>query len=44
LRATIADAMTAVSIILAMSFGVVAPKMIIDRFDGGLTPTRIVNC
>jgi hypothetical protein len=36
LRATIADAMTAMAIILAMSFGVVAPKMIIDRFGGGL--------
>jgi len=36
LRATLADAMTAITIILAMSFGVVAPKMIIDRF-GGLT-------
>ena len=34
LRATIADAMTAIAIILAMSFGVVAPKMIIARFDG----------
>src|SRR5258705_9236341 len=30
LRATIADAMTAIAIILAMSFGVVAPKMIMD--------------
>jgi uncharacterized membrane protein YjjP (DUF1212 family) len=38
LRATIADAMTAITIILAMSFGVVAPKMIIERFDGGATP------
>src|SRR6266568_1874783 len=44
LRATIADAMTALAIILAMSFGVVAPKMIIDRFGGGSTPTRVVIC
>jgi uncharacterized membrane protein YjjB (DUF3815 family) len=44
LRATIADAMTAIAIILAMSFGVVAPKMIIDRFGGGSTSTRVVNC
>jgi len=44
LRATIADAMTAIAIILAMSFGVVAPKMIIDRFGGGSTPARVVNC
>jgi hypothetical protein len=44
LRATIADAMTAIAIILAMSFGVVAPKMIIDRFSGGSTPARVVIC
>jgi len=44
LRSTIADAMTAIAIILAMSFGVVAPKMIIDRFGGGSTPTRVVIC
>jgi len=44
LRATIADAMTAIAIILAMSFGGVVPKMIIDRFGGGLTPTRVVIC
>jgi hypothetical protein len=31
--------MTAIAIILAMSFGVVAPKMIIDRFAGGSTPS-----
>lgn len=37
LRATIADAMTAITVILAMSFGVVAPKMIIDRFGGSAT-------
>jgi hypothetical protein len=42
LRATIADAMTAIAIILAMSFGVVAPKMIIDRLGGGSTPTPVV--
>jgi len=42
LRATIADAMTAFAIILAMSFGVVAPKMIMDRFGGDSTPTRVV--
>jgi uncharacterized membrane protein YjjP (DUF1212 family) len=39
LRATIADAVTAIAIILAMSFGVVAPKMIIDRFSGSSTLT-----
>ncbi|MCU1301276.1 MAG: hypothetical protein JWQ87_1560 [Candidatus Sulfotelmatobacter sp.] len=44
LRATIADAMTAIAIILAMSFGVVAPKMIMDRFGRGSTPTRVVIC
>src|SRR6266403_920745 len=44
LRATIADAMTAIAIILAMSFGVVAPKMIIDRFGGGSQPARVVIC
>jgi uncharacterized membrane protein YjjP (DUF1212 family) len=38
LRATIADAMTAIAIILAMSFGVVAPNMIFHRFGGGSTP------
>src|SRR5439155_6435570 len=44
LRATIADAMTAIAIILAMSFVVVAPKMIIYRFGVGLTPARVVIC
>jgi uncharacterized membrane protein YjjB (DUF3815 family) len=44
LRATVANAITAIGVILAMSFGVVAPKMIIDRFGGGSTPTRVVIC
>jgi uncharacterized membrane protein YjjP (DUF1212 family) len=44
LRATIANAMTALAIILAMSFGVVAPKMIFDRFNGGSTPSPVVIC
>lgn len=35
LRATIADAMTAIRVILAMSFGVVAPKMISDCYVSG---------
>jgi hypothetical protein len=39
LRATIADAMTAIAIILGMNFGVVAPKMITDRLRSGSTPT-----
>ena len=34
LGATIADGVTAVNIILAMSFGVVVPKIIIDHFTG----------
>jgi uncharacterized membrane protein YjjB (DUF3815 family) len=42
LRATIGDGMTAIAIILAMSFGVVAPKMIFERLDGGSTPARAV--
>jgi uncharacterized membrane protein YjjB (DUF3815 family) len=37
LRATIGDAMTAITVVLAMSFGVVVPKMIVDRF-GSATP------
>jgi uncharacterized membrane protein YjjP (DUF1212 family) len=38
LRATIANGMTAIAVILAMSFGVVVPKMIIDRFGDGPAP------
>jgi uncharacterized membrane protein YjjB (DUF3815 family) len=44
LRATIADALTAMAIILAMSFGVVAPKMFMDRFSGGASSNRVVIC
>ena len=40
LRATIADGMTAVNVILAMSFGVVVPKVIIDRLGDAATPSR----
>jgi hypothetical protein len=36
--------MTAIAIILAMSFGVVVPKMILDRFGGGSTPAPVVIC
>jgi uncharacterized membrane protein YjjP (DUF1212 family) len=37
LGATIADGMTAVNVILAMSFGVVVPKIVIDRLGDGTT-------
>jgi len=39
LGATIADAITAIAVVLAMSFGVVTPKLIMDRFGSGSTST-----
>jgi hypothetical protein len=38
--ATIADGMTAVFIILAMSFGLIVPKLAIDRFAERSKPVR----
>jgi hypothetical protein len=35
LGATIADGMTAITIIVAMSFGLIAPKLVIARFGDG---------
>ena len=40
LGATMADGMIAVTIILAMSFGVVVPKVVIDRLGDGATQSR----
>ena len=37
--ATIADGMTATMIILAMCFGLIVPKLLIDHFSGGSTQT-----
>jgi uncharacterized membrane protein YjjP (DUF1212 family) len=37
LSATIADGMTAITIVLAMSFGVIIPKIAIDRLTDGAT-------
>jgi uncharacterized membrane protein YjjP (DUF1212 family) len=38
---TIADAVTAATVILAMSFGLVVPKMVIDRLDGTSRRSRL---
>jgi uncharacterized membrane protein YjjB (DUF3815 family) len=35
LSATIADGITAITIILAMSFGLIAPKLVVARFGDG---------
>ena len=40
LSATTADGITAVTIILAMSFGLIVPKMAIDRLSEGATPAK----
>ena len=40
LGATIADGMTAVTIILAMSFGVIVPKIAIDRLTDSATRSK----
>jgi uncharacterized membrane protein YjjP (DUF1212 family) len=38
--ATVADGMIAVTIILAMSFGLIVPKLVIDHFGERATPAR----
>ena len=40
LGATIADGMSAAIIILAISFGLIVPKMVIDYFSDRLTRTK----
>jgi hypothetical protein len=41
LGATIADGITAISIILAMSFGVVFPKVVIDRLGDAAARPKV---
>jgi uncharacterized membrane protein YjjB (DUF3815 family) len=40
LSATIADGLTAGAIILAMSFGLIVPKLVIDRICERMTQTK----
>jgi len=40
IRATTADAMIAVTIILAMSFGLIVPKLVIDHLSERATQAR----
>jgi uncharacterized membrane protein YjjB (DUF3815 family) len=40
ISATVADGMTAVTIILAMSLGLIVPKMVIDRVSKNATQAR----
>jgi hypothetical protein len=40
LGATIADGMTAVTIILAMTLGVIVPKIVLDRLAAGAKPMK----
>jgi len=40
LEATVADGLTATMVILAMSFGLIVPKLIIDRLGERSTPAK----
>lgn len=44
LGGTIASGLTAIMIILAMSFGLIVPKLIIDRLAQSSTPVSVLSC